>query len=72
MNEIQPLSIVALVEEIALPALRRGQVGTVVDVLAENLYDVEFSDDEGATYAIATLRGDQLMQLHYEPVIQAA
>ena len=30
--------------------------------------EVEFSDDEGRTYATLALRADQLMVLHYRPV----
>jgi len=39
----------------------------VVEVLAPDVFEVEFSDDEGRTYALAALRADQLMVLHYEP-----
>jgi hypothetical protein len=31
------------------------------------MYEIEFSDDQGRTYAILPLRGDQLMVLHYDP-----
>jgi hypothetical protein len=39
--------------------------------LAPGVFEVEFSDDEGRTYASLALREDQLMVLHYSPV-QAA
>jgi len=39
-------------------------VGTIVEILAPNVYEVEFSDDEGQTYAELALRGDQLVVLH--------
>jgi hypothetical protein len=29
------------------------------------VFEVEFSDDEGRTYAMLALRGDQLMVLQY-------
>jgi len=32
------------------------------------VFEVEFSDDEGRTYALAALRTDQMMLLRYEPV----
>ncbi|MBN2091104.1 DUF4926 domain-containing protein [candidate division KSB1 bacterium] len=48
--------------------LWQGQVGTVVEVLAEgNVYEVEFCDRNGRTYKLAGLRSDQIMLLHYEP-----
>lgn len=65
---IELLDVVALLEDMPERGLRRGQVGTVVEELAPNVYEVEFSDDEGRTYATLSLRADQLMVLHYEPV----
>jgi len=72
MSDIELLSTVALLEEIPKKGLQRGQVGTVVEVLAPGVYEIEFSDDSGQTYASVALRGEQLMQLHHEPGHQAA
>jgi len=72
MHEIPLLSVVALLEDIASQALQRGQVGTIVERLAPDVYEVEFSDDEGRTYASLPLRTDQLMELRHEPNHQAA
>ncbi len=72
MRELEMLSTVALLEDVAAPALRRGQVGTVVERLAPGVYEVEFSDDEGRTYASLALRADQLLQLHHQPTHRAA
>ena len=44
--------------------LMRGEVGTVVEILAPHVYEVEFSDDEGQTYEELALRSDQLVPLH--------
>jgi len=52
--------------------LVRGQVGTVVEKWAPGIYEVEFADDNGRTYAMVALRAEQLMRLHHEPVHQAA
>ena len=52
--------------------LRRGQVGTVVELLAPGVYEIEFSDDEGQTYASLALRREQLLELHHRPEKQAA
>lgn len=68
-NTIKLLDVVALI--VALPEynLRRGQVGTVVDILAEgNAFEVEFSDCEGRTFESLGLRPDQIMMLRYAPV----
>ena len=45
-----------------------GQVGTVVEVLAPGVFEVEFSDNEGRTYAIVALNKSELIALHYNPV----
>src|SRR5215210_4357601 len=65
-NKIQLLSVVALTEALPERGLRRGQVGTVVDELAPDVFEVEFSDNNGRTYASLALRTDQLMVLHHE------
>jgi hypothetical protein len=72
MTELEMLSVVALLEDLPEVGLRRGQVGTVVESLAPGVYEVEFSDDSGKTYASLALRSDQLMRLHHEPGHQAA
>lgn len=47
--------------------LRRGQIGTVADKLGNEAAIVEFIDDEGYTYALATVPLSQLMILHERP-----
>lgn len=64
---IQLLDIVALIQDLPERGLKRGQVGTVVEELAPGVFEVEFSDNEGRTYAMVALKADQLMVLHYEP-----
>jgi hypothetical protein len=72
MNGIEMHSVVALVEDLPEEGLVRGQVGTVVEVWAPGVYEIEFSGDDGRTYAMVALKAEQLMQLHHEPVHQAA
>jgi hypothetical protein len=64
---IQLLDVVALTVDLPERQLKRGQVGTIVELLAPGVFEVEFSDDEGRTYAQAALRADQLLALHYAP-----
>ena len=74
-NEIQMHDVVALTEDV--PAthfithrplqLRRGQVGTVVMPLADDHFQVEFSDGDGRAYAMLPLSKTQLMILHEQP-----
>jgi hypothetical protein len=65
------LDVVALLEDVPAYGLRRGQVGTVVEELAPDVFEVEFSDDHGRTYALLALRSNQLIVLHYEPALAA-
>lgn len=67
-REIRVPDPVALVADLRQRGLVRGQVGTVVESLAPDVFEVEFSDDEGKTYAMLALRADQLMLLHHRPV----
>lgn len=62
----------AMLEDLPEEGLVRGQVGTVVESWAPGLFEVEFCDDNGKTYAMVALKADQLLQLHHEPVNQAA
>jgi hypothetical protein len=66
--EIDSLDVVALLEDLPAYGLVRGQVGTVVELLAPGVFEVEFSDDEGRSYAMLALKGDQLMVLHHQRV----
>lgn len=52
--------------------LQRGQVGTIVEVLGDGVYEVEFADLNGETYAMLSLRAEQLLLLHYNPVDEAS
>ena len=63
-KQIKLLDTVALLENIPARRLRRGEVGTVVEVLAPDVYEVEFCDDEGQTYMELALRNDQIIALH--------
>ena len=66
--KIRNLDVVALLEDLPARGLVRGQVGTVVDLLAPGVFEVEFSDDEGRAYALVPLKQDQLLVLHHHPV----
>ena len=65
-SSIRLLDVVALTDDLRECGLRRGQVGTVVELLAPGVFEVEFSDDQGRTYASLALPANQLMTLHYQ------
>ncbi|MCB0060701.1 MAG: DUF4926 domain-containing protein [Caldilineaceae bacterium] len=69
MNDIKLLDVVALTTDLPQYQLWRGQVGTVVELLADGAaFEVEFSDRDGRTFESVGLRAEQLMVLHFEPV----
>ena len=75
INTPKLLDVVALTIDLPECNLWRGQVGTVVEVLANGAaFEVEFSDAcggqslrNGRTYESLGLRTEQFMVLHFEP-----
>lgn len=68
-SNIKLLDVVALTTDLPEHNLWRGQVGTVVEILANGeAFEVEFSDRNGRTYESLGLRPNQIMVLHYEPI----
>ena len=65
---IKLLDVVALTEDLPERGLLRGQVGTVVESLGPDVFEVEFSDDQGRAYAELAVRAQQLMLLRYRPL----
>lgn len=63
-NKIELLDTVALLEDLPERSLKKGEVGTVVEILAPDVFEIEFSDDEGQTYAMFALRKNQIVALH--------
>jgi Domain of unknown function (DUF4926) len=68
MEPISPLSVVALLEDLPKHGLVRGQVGTVVERLTPSVYEVEFSDDSGRSYASLGIPAAQLLVFHHDTV----
>lgn len=79
MPLIQDLNIVAITEDIQTRhfetdepiTLHKGQVGTVVMEFDGTAFEVEFSGNDGSTYAMETIATEKLMLLHYELVTAA-
>jgi hypothetical protein len=61
------LDVVALLIDLPVDGLARGQVGTIVDLLDEETVLVEFCDVQGRTYAITPCPRSELLVLHYAP-----
>ena len=62
---IQLLDVVAITCDLPDSGLLSGQVGTVVESLGPGIFEVEFSDDQGYTYAQLAIQESQLLVLHY-------
>lgn len=61
------LDVVALLTDVPVLGLARGQVGTVLERLDDRTLLVEFSDDQGRAYGVAPCREVDLLVLHYVP-----
>jgi Domain of unknown function (DUF4926) len=76
-EEIKLLDVVALLEDVPGDGLKRGEVGTVVEVFtneagaAKSLL-VEFSDRNGEAYSFASLLPNQVVKLRYRDRAQEA
>jgi hypothetical protein len=67
-ESLKMLDVVALTADVPDRGLVRGQVGTIVEIHGPDVFEVEFCDDEGRTYALLPLKASQMMRLLYEPV----
>ena len=65
-NTVKLLDVIALTVDLPQYNLWRGQVGTVVEILANGTaFEVEFSDRNGRTYESLGLRPEQFMVLRF-------
>lgn len=69
---MKTLDVVALINDMPEKHLRRGQVGTIVEPLAADVFEVEFSDLDGNPYAMLAVAAKNLMVLHHIPDVVAA
>ncbi len=68
-GEIKLLDVVALTQDVPEHNLKRGEVGTVVEILSNGeAYEVEFSDDNGQMYKCLSFSASQLEVLHEEKI----
>ena len=62
-RRIKLLEAVALTKDLPERKLHAGEVGTVVELLGPDAYEVEFCNERGETYAEFALRGGQIVPL---------
>jgi hypothetical protein len=70
-TEVKLLDVVAVLEDKPAEGLAAGQVGTVVELLAPGVYEVEFLDAQGRTVALVELQRKDLLVLKHETNVAA-
>lgn len=79
MNTIQEYDLVALTEDVTAThkithqpiLLRRGQLGTVLMSFDNQAFLIDFTDQQGNTFAMETVDCSKLLQLIHEPELVA-
>lgn len=68
-GEIKLLDAVALTQDVPEHNLKRGEVGTVVEILSNGkAFEVEFSDDNGQMYKCLSFLAPQLRVVPHEQI----
>jgi hypothetical protein len=57
---------VAILKQVPEKKVVFGQVGTIVEELSHDVFEVEFANKLGETIAEFAISGEDLMLLHYE------
>ena len=65
-EKIKLYDTVAILKDLPEKKVVVGQVGTVIEELAEGVFEVEFADKLGETIAEIAVQSKDLMLLHYE------
>ena len=68
-GKIKLLDVVALTQDVPEHNLKRGEVGTVVEILSNGeAFEVEFSDDNGQMSKCLSFPASQLRVFPHEPI----
>lgn len=68
MENINLLDVVALLSDMPEEKLKKGQVGTVVEVFDAENVEVEFADKQGRTISSCAVHQSNLLKLLHEPI----
>ncbi len=66
MPSFKILDVVALLKGLPEKKLVKGQVGTIVEQLDDNLFEVEFVAKSGETIALEPVKGSDFFLLYFE------
>ena len=61
-KKIKELDVVALLRDFPDRDIVSGQVGTVVEILDDGVFEVEFSDEQGKPYAMFAVNVEDLQK----------
>ncbi len=67
-TKLNLLDVVALLAQLPGEPVQPGQVGTIVEQLANEVYEVEFADERGRTITTCAVEAHQLLRLTHELV----
>ena len=68
---VKLLDVVALLDDKPEDGLFAGQVGTVIELLAPGVFEVEFLDSSDKTVALTELKRTELLVLKHEAAVAA-
>ncbi len=68
---INLLDVITLTLDLPEFSLYKGQVGTIVELYAPDVFEVEFVDLQGKTYAVETINASQVLKLHHQSMLEA-
>jgi len=66
MTQLNVHDVVALLKSFPEKSLKKGQVGTIVEKWSDEVFEVEFSDNNGKPIAIVDVMAIDLLLLHFE------
>ena len=65
-SRLKLFDVVALLVAVPAEKLPAGQVGTLVEELADGVFEVEFADTQGRTIAMCAVEADKLLKLTHD------
>jgi hypothetical protein len=71
-QHLELLDAIVLDKDLPALGLRRGTLGTIVEIINADMFLVEFSAANGESYAMEFLKAAQLLKVHQLPVQAAA
>jgi hypothetical protein len=71
MTGMEQNALVAILDDLPEEKLVRGQIGTVVELWAPGICEVEFSDNNGRPYAFVAVPEEKLIPIRSAPANHA-